>query len=381
MQDHPTGRLRIGLDISSVVGRRPRGIGAYIRGLLPALEASSPSLEPVLFLRDERWVRRGLIEDLLPMAPRRWMLEPVWAPTGDLDAFHGMATRLPQSSRVQRSFTLHDLREFDLGKLRSASPEAKARSRKGKTIHQADRILCISKYTRERLEHHFPQFPAEKAQVIYHGVDHGRFHQRDASESKELLEGLGIEAPFLLQLGSFFPHKNLSLSIESFARSAARREGLCLVLAGGGADTGELRRRCEELKIQDAVTWVEDLPNQAVPLVLSAATALLFPSRYEGFGLPILEAMASGVPGVCSTATCLPEVAGGIWTACDPEDVEGFSAALDQLVFDPVERAARIEAGLTHAGQFTWERCAAQTASFLDPAKAPCGGLSQAGVK
>lgn len=370
MQSHTRDSLRVGLDVSAAAGRRPRGIGGYIRDLLPALEAANPSIEPVLFLREERWLRRRVVADLLPGARRRWMLEPAWVPTGDLDVFHGMGTRLPRSERVRRSFTLHDLREFDLGELRSASAEAKGQSRKGKTIRRADRILCISEYTRERLLFHFPEVPTEKTQVVYHGVDHERFRQRDPSESKGVLGELGIHAPFLLQLGSFFTHKNLSLSIESFARSAARREGVVLVLVGGGEDTGELRRRCGELGIGDAVTWVEDLPGPAVPLVLSAATALLFPSKYEGFGLPILEAMASGVPGVCSTATCLPEVAGGIWTACDPDDVDGFGAALDELVFNGDERAARIEAGLTHAEGFTWERCAAQTAEFLASAAA-----------
>jgi glycosyltransferase involved in cell wall biosynthesis len=371
MQGHTRDRLRVGLDVSAAAGRRPRGIGGYIRGLLPALEATAPSIEPVLFLREERWLRRRVLSDLLPGARRRWMLEPVWVPTGDLDVFHGMGTRLPRSGKVPRSFTLHDLREFDLGELRSASAEAKGQSRKGRTIREADHILCISEYTRERLRCHFPGVAAEKAQVVYHGVDHERFFQQDPSRSEAVLTELGIRTPFLLQLGSFFPHKNLSLSIESFARSAARREGVGLVLVGGGGDTGALRRRCEELGIDGAVTWVEDLQGASVPLVLGAATALLFPSRYEGFGLPILEAMASGVPGVCSTCTCLPEVAGGIWRACDPGDVEGFGAALDELVFDGAERAARVEAGLIHARQFTWERCAAQTAEFLARAAAP----------
>ena len=81
--------------------------------------------------------------------------------------------------------------------------------------------------------------------------------------------------------------------------------------------------------------------------------------------------MASGVPGVCSTAPCLPEVAGGIWRACDPGDAEGFGAALDELVFDGEERATRIEAGLARAGQFTWERCATQTAELLARTSSP----------
>jgi alpha-1,3-rhamnosyl/mannosyltransferase len=181
------------------------------------------------------------------------------------------------------------------------------------------------------------------------------------------LAGAGIEGPFLLQLGSFFPHKNLELSIESYARSRARKEGVHLVFIGGGSKehSAQLKRRCEELDLSEEVHWVDGVKAPAVPLVLAAAEALLFPSRYEGFGLPILEAMASGVPGVSSSCACLPEIVGDAWQTCGPDDPDGFSAALDQTLFDGEQRAERIRLGLARASAFTWERCATRTAEFL----------------
>ncbi len=362
MDPHTPKPLRVGFDVTSVTSHRTRGIASYIRALLPALEAAAPWVDPVLFLRNERWLRKEALADLLPEAERRWILDPLKAPLGDLDVYHGMGTHLPRRSRTPRSFTLHDLRSFDLD---GVSPEES--SRRVKTIRRADRILCISEYGRGRLLHHIPDLPPQDIEVIHHGVDHERFRPRDRAECEAVLSDVGIRAPFLLQLGSFFPHKNLSLSIESFARSRARKEGVLLALIGGGSKdhSTQLKQRCTELGLNEEVLWVDGLEAPAVPLVLAAAEALLFPSRYEGFGLPILEAMASGVVGVSSNCACLPEIVGDVWQGCDPDDADSFSAALDEALFDGEKRAERIRAGLERARAFTWERCAARTAEFL----------------
>ena len=354
--------LRVGFDVTSATSHRTRGIANYIKALLPALETAAPWVDPVLFLRNERWLRKDALAGLLPDAERRWILDPIKAPLGDLDVYHGMGTHLPRRRMTRRSFTLHDLRSFDLD---GVSPEES--SRRVKTIRRADRILCISEYGRGRLLHHIPGLSPRDIEVIHHGVDLERFRPRERSECEAALAKVGITAPFLLQLGSFLPHKNLALSIESFARSRARKEGVHLVLIGGGSKdhSAQLKRRCAELGMSEEVIWVEGLEGAAVPLVLASAEALLFPSRYEGFGLPILEAMASGVPGVSSSCACLPEIVGDAWQTCGPDDPDGFSAALDQTLFDGEQRAERIRLGLARASAFTWERCATRTADFL----------------
>jgi alpha-1,3-rhamnosyl/mannosyltransferase len=364
----PSTPIRVGFDVSSAAGRRPRGIAGYIRALLPALERAAPWIEPVLFLRDERWFRRSSLSDLLPGAKRRWIFEPIKAPLAGLDVFHGMGTRLPKSSRVPRSFTLHDLRGFDL---EGASPPSNKPTRIGRrerTVRQADRILCISEHGKARLLHHFPDLDPMTIEVIHHAVDHERFHPRDESERRTALSRLGINAPFFLQLGSFFPHKNLELALEGFARSRASREGYQLMFVGGGGSDSHrarLRELVDALGLSGSVAWVDDISATALPVILSAARGLLMPSRYEGFGLPILEAMASGVPGVCSDATCLPEIAGGVWDTCDPDDADAFAASIDLLAFDDEEHAKRGTDGITRAGLFTWDSCAERTAAFL----------------
>jgi alpha-1,3-rhamnosyl/mannosyltransferase len=365
---HPPTHLRIGFDVSSAAGHQQRGIAGYIRSLLPALAEIAPQIEPVLFLRDERWLRKSLLEDLIPGAEFRWMMEPVRAPLGDLDAFHGMGTRLPRSQAVPRSFTLHDMRGFDLGGGVESRSGRRGNRRKTETIRRAEGVICLTEYGKARLLKHFPQVAPDTVQVIGHGVDPGRFHPYDEEDRRPVLGRLGLDGPYFLQLGSFFPHKNLELSIRGFARSRASKDEFRLVFAGGGgseAHCAGLHALVESLGLSERITWIDDLPSDALPVVLSGARGLLMPSRYEGFGLPILEAMASGVPGVCSTSTCLPEVTGGIWDACDPDDDEVFAEAIDRLAHDDSAHAQRATAGLARAQEFTWERCAASTASFL----------------
>jgi len=361
--------LRIGFDVSSATSRRPRGIASYIRALLPALESAAPWIEPVLFLRDERWFRKSAIADLLPGAERRWLLEPIKGRLGDLDVFHGLGTRLPRSARLPRSFTLHDLRGFDIGVGYDPRSGPRGNKRKRDTVGRADGIISLTEYGRDRMLEHFPELNREEIHVIGHGVDFERFHPREAQEQQVMLKRFGLNGPFFLQLGSFFPHKNLELSLKGFARSRALKEGYQLLFVGGGGSDvhrAKLRELALSLGLTGQIAWIDDLSPSALPITLSAARGLLMPSRYEGFGLPILEAMASGVPGICSDSSCLPEVADGIWDTCDPDDDAAFAEALDLLVFDDSEHSKKSAAGLERAQEFTWERCAERTARFLN---------------
>ncbi|MEO0662018.1 MAG: glycosyltransferase family 1 protein, partial [Planctomycetota bacterium] len=324
--------LRVGFDVTVATSKRPRGMANYVFELLPALERAAPEIEPVLFLRDDRWFRRDRIAHLAPGAERRWMVEPMKAPLRGLDVFHGMGTRLPVSSRVPRTFTLHDLRGID------DAPEVQAtnnRDRKIRTIRRADRILVLTEFGADRLVALFPEVRRESVTVVGHGVDLDRFRPHDAAEHAAVRAALGLPERFLLQLGSFFPHKNLEASIEGFARSGARSGDTALVLAGGGGSEeyrASLMERVERHGLAERVRWIDHVPAEHLAPLVSAARAVLMPSRYEGYGMPILEAMAAGTAGVASTSTCLPEVSAGIWDACDPDDADAWALAIDRLV-------------------------------------------------
>lgn len=357
-------RVRLGFDVTSAVKRHGRGIAAYVRALLPAL-ASHLEVEAVLYVRDGRWFRRALIHDLLPAAPRHWLLGPL-APRG-VDLFHGLGVRLPARCRAPRIFTLHDLRVFDAPAAEDPRWVRLRRRRTIQTVARADGIVCLSEHGRQRLACHFPEFPSAATAVVPHGVDHARFRPLDETAVAPVLARHGLDRPYLLQVGQQAPHKNPRLSLEGYADSHAAAARMLLVFAGGAVRgcREDLERRARELGVADRLRWLDQVAHDELPALYAGAAVVLFPSLYEGFGLPLLEAMACGVPGLAAAASCLPEIAAGAWPLVDPYDASDLARQVDRYLVDPHFRRERTSAGLARAATFTWERCARLTLDFL----------------
>lgn len=359
--------MRVGLDITQAVKRRGRGIAHYIREVLPRLADPELSLEPICCIRGDRWWRREIVADLAPGLARAWMPLPAWMSIGGLRLFHSFGNHLPAVSRVPLTFTVHDFRALDRPP-RQAPHQGMDGDRLRQNLERADGVLCLTEHGKARLLHHYPAFDPARLAVVPHGVDCRRFYPRDPSQARESARRLGLERPYFIQLGSWFPHKNLEMSIRAFARSRARSEGFLLAFVGGGAGAGyraELERLARQTGVEDALRWIEDVSGDDLPRLLAGAAALLQPSRYEGFALPLLEAMAVGLPGVVSDSSCLPEVSGGIWPIAGQDDAEAFAAGMDAMALDAAARAAAVRAGLERAAAFTWERTARLTADFF----------------
>lgn len=355
--------MRVGLDITQAVKKKGRGIARYILEIVPRLADPALGLEPSLWIRGERWWRRDLVAGLAPDLRRRWQPLSVWMNGSGLDWYHGFGNHLPAFSGIPLSFTVHDFRALD-----RRSGSALGGDRLRRNIERATGIICLTDHGRQRLLHHYPDFPTGRVAVVPHGVDGDRFRPQDPQRARDAARQRGLERPFFVQLGSWFPHKNLELSIRAFARTRARREGLELAFIGGGASPEYARRLASiatEEGVAESLHWIEDVPDTEVPLILGAATALLQPSRYEGFALPLLEAMAVGLPGVVSDSSCLPEVSGGIWPIAGEDDVAGFAAGMDRMSLEEDERARAIREGLERAAGFTWEEAARRTAAFF----------------
>lgn len=358
--------MRIGLDISQAVKYKVRGIARYIREILPhmlALAVSDESnFEPVLYVRGDRIFRRGPLASIRNGIPTRWMPLRLYLLGSGLDLFHSFGNYLPAKSTVPLTFTAHDFRVLDLG-------EAEPGSRLQRNVERSSGIVCLTEHGRSRLLHHFPAYDQNRLAIIPHGVDHIRFRPMEKVKAEAKASKHGLHTPYLLQLGSWFPHKNLETSIYAFALSRARREGIQLVFIGGGANK-EHKRKLDEIAgsqgVRDQITWVEDVPADDIPAVLAAATCLLQPSRYEGFALPLLEAMAVGTPGVVSNSSCLPEVTGGAWPVFEQNQAGQFAEHIDAMVFDAQLREDAIQSGLKRAAKFTWEESARRTLAFFE---------------
>jgi len=352
--------VRAGLDITQAVKRRGRGISRYIRQIVPPL--SRLDLQTTLYIRGHRWFSRSLAADLAPGTPRAWMPLDGCLPARGLDLFHSFGNHLPARARVPLSFTVHDVRALD----QPAGYEG--RERLLRNLARAAGVLCLTEFGKDRLLHHCPELHRRCLAVVPHGVDHGAFRPVESDRSAAVAGRYGLDRPFVLQLGSWLPHKNLELSIRAFARAQLRREGFLLAFVGGGAPA-DYRARLECAAAADGIAdltrWVDDVPAADLPGLLGAASALLQPSRYEGFALPVLEAMAAGTPGVVADSSCLPEVSAGIWPQASPDDPGAFAAGMDRVVLDAEARGRAIEEGLRHAARFTWERSAASTLAFF----------------
>jgi glycosyltransferase involved in cell wall biosynthesis len=231
---------------------------------------------------------------------------------------------------------------------------------------KAAAIIAVSETTKRDVSRVLGIAP-DRIRVIGNAVD----AQFRPVEDRQCLDALraryGLPPQFILYLGGFDVRKNLARLLEAYARmSPALRAAYPLVIAGRAFLLGhplypDPHSAVERLGLDDAVRFVGEIAQEDTPALYSAATLLAWPSLYEGFGLPVLEAMACGTPVVTSSTSSLPEVAGDAARLVDPRDVDAMATAITTLLEDSDARAQLVERGLRRAAEFTWDRVAATT--------------------
>jgi glycosyltransferase involved in cell wall biosynthesis len=229
-----------------------------------------------------------------------------------------------------------------------------------KNLHKADRIIAISDFTAQMLVKSLGIDP-EKIRVVLYGMDHEAFHPVEIPEAFMTKFELSWEHQHILYVGSENPRKNLPRLFQAFAQAKHQLPNLKLVKIGPPLHLEEYKRLkdlSEKLKIEDAVLWIERISNDDLVTFYAFADAFVFPSLYEGFGLPPLEAMACGTPVISSNAASLPEVTGDAALQVDPTDVDGWAGAILRLLTDPSLQQDLRARGLDRAAQFTWAKTA-----------------------
>ncbi len=231
----------------------------------------------------------------------------------------------------------------------------------------AAHIIADSQATKRDLVERYGVAPSKIA-VIYPGYDGETFQPlRDREAIEAVKARYGIAGDYILFVGTIQPRKNLVRLMEAFSLLKRQAADLQLVIAGKKGWLYEaIFRRVRELGLEGRVVFTGYVAEEDLPALFSGARLFVFPSLYEGFGLPVLEAMACGVPVVCSNASSLPEVAGDAALLFDPLDVEGMAAAMERVLGDERLRAELVERGLKRARGFSWERCARQTLAVLE---------------
>lgn len=229
-------------------------------------------------------------------------------------------------------------------------------------LNQASHFITISEFVRNEMVQVLG-LPPDKISVTYPGVD-GVFHPREPETLAVLRTRYGVEpGKFLLFVGSAEPRKNIPLLLQAYSLlSPLLRREFPLVLAGGGGwMQGGLSDLVGRLGISDNVKRLGYVPFSDLPLLYAGAAIFVYPSMYEGFGLPPVEAMASGCPVLVSNGGSLPEVVGEAAVTVDPQNSELFSRSMERILEDPVFRLEKRGAGLLKAREYRWDRCAQST--------------------
>ncbi len=274
------------------------------------------------------------------------------------DLLHGVHYELPRHSRLPRVVTVHDLTLVTHPEWHEASKVRFFRWAMRRSVAVAERVLCVSATTARDLVTELGVDP-ERVDVTPLGTD-----LRPASEQAvaALRRRLGLHGPYLLGLGTLEPRKDLPSLIRAFAKLAGELPHR-LVLAGlAGWGAGEVAAAVASSGVADRILLAGYVPEPDKAALFTGADVFAYPSRYEGFGLPVLEAMACGTPVVTTTGGSLPEVAGDAALLVNPGDADALAVAIGKLAGEAGERVGLVQRGMVRAAGFTWNRCAALTA-------------------
>lgn len=335
--------MTFALDATYSTGRNLSGVGVYCRQMLTGLAVAHPESEFLWCYRPHR-LRQGLQEDR-PRNARLGLLLDAWQPFR-ADLFHGLNQRMPGARFRRTVCTFHDLfvmtSEYSSAEFRTRF-SAQARDAAART----DLIICVSEFTASQVE-------------ALLGVERGRLRVVHHGTAMGPLPDPAGRRPTILHVGAIQIRKNLTRLIGAF--EAAAPAPWRLVLAGSdGYGASEVHRRIAVSPARDRI----ETPGWVTPEQLDAlyreASVFAFPTLDEGFGIPVLEAMAHGVPVIASNRPALAEACGKAAMLVDPLDEESLADGLRRLVGNPGLREHLTTGGRHHAAQFSWERAVQRT--------------------
>jgi glycosyltransferase involved in cell wall biosynthesis len=369
-----TRPIHIGLNLIFLVPEETGGMEVYARELIPALLSSAPpGMRFTAFInREAADAADGPWGSLLPAVtvPVRarnrvqWVLGeqallPPMAARARVDLVHSLASTAPLWGPFRRVTTIHDLIYARFPEAHSGLRDKGMRVLVPQAARRSSRLLADSQSTAQDLVA-LLGLPAARIDVAPLGLGAVK-HAKPASEQEVRARFALAERPLLLSLSAKRPHKNLMALLAALAQIDATERPVLVLPGYATAHEVELRERARSLGIDGDVRFPGWMAAEELEGLWALASAFVYPSLYEGFGLPVLEAMARGVPVACSNASSLPEVAGDAALLFDPRDERAIATTITRLLSEPALRADLSARGLARAQQFSWERTAALT--------------------
>lgn len=348
---------------------RSAGINWYIYHLLRHLPEADPTLCYTAFLSETRFCPPPGLRVVLPCwsthAPvKRILWEQMIAPgvlrREKVDLLHALAFVSPLLSNLPTVITVLDLSFFKFPRAFRLTNRLYLQTMTRVSVRRAAQVIAISESTRQDVIAQLG-VPAERVQTVYCGVE-PHFTPLPTAEVEAFREQKGLPRRFVLFLGTIEPRKNIVRLIEAFASLADRFREVDLIIAGAkGWFFEPVFARVQELGLSGRVHFPGYVPEADKVSWYNAAELFCYPSLYEGFGLPPLEAMACGTPVIVSNATSLPEVVGDAGVTVNPQDVAELSEAMACLLAAPSRRAELAERGRARARLFSWAETARRT--------------------
>lgn len=363
--------MRVGLNahlLSGQAGYRSAGIHGYIVNLLRHLPAQAPAswqFDALVGARSQASfaglsIKRADFDTSKPM--RRILWEQALQPFAirKYDLYHALAFVAPIALTAPMVVTVYDLSFLRYPGRLSRARRLYLHSMTALTCARARRVLAISQSTADDLTA-LLAIPACKIDVTPLGYDRARFRPLLPAQREHFRRKEGLPPRFWLYVGTLEPRKNLTMLLRAYARLP--KDGRLPLLLGGGIgwQGGQVLAAIEKLGLGDSVKHSGFIPAADLPLWYNCSEAFLYPSVYEGFGLPVLEAMACGTPVVTSDVSSLPEVAGAAGRRLPPNDIERWAAALRDIAANAEWRETARKRSLEQAKLFSWARTAELT--------------------
>ena len=258
----------------------------------------------------------------------------------------------------------HDLDYIEFPDLYTPSHREKNRSNTELALKEAKHVIAISESTKQQIIKYY-DYDKNKITVIHHGYDEALFHNKyTADQISNIRKKYSLPERFVFSLGSLSPKKNIPALLQAIASlKITKCTEIHCILAGGFTSTvrSELRQKTEALGIKENVQFIGYAPNEDLPIIYNAATLFVFPSIAEGFGLPLVEAMACGCPVITSNTSCMPEIVQDAAITCSPTDVQELAHVIDSLFNSNKKQKALNIKGLRRASFFNWEKTARST--------------------
>ena len=352
--------LSIAIDVTAACTPKPTGIGRYTEGLTSALSRRQVSLQigtrcSHFHLRQHRLS--------VERSRRFWIQEPLWPLTRSADVIHVTDSRVPRwpllNGKIPTVATLHDvfhiLPGMTQGERFSTEKFAQKKIDRYRQIaRDCSRIIAVSGTTKDDFLEHIDCDP-EKVEVVHHGIDENFF--KGGFADQKLLEEVGIPAGGVVYAGDFSQRKNLDGIVEGYLKADLDIDTPLILIGESTYGSTALQKKIDVVD-KGRILRFGWLNQDQLAAAYRSSRALLFCTHYEGFGLPILEALACGTPVVISNRGAAPEVAGGHGHLCDANDAVSIAAALNSALGASVTDR---EKGKEYARSFTWDRCAQET--------------------